>query len=129
MKKIFLCCAAGMSTSMVVNKMKQAATQKGIEAEIIAVAMEEFDSTLPKYDCCLLGPQIKYKFEEFKKKAEAVGKSLVIAFLEREGLNVLDLVPMELESGGLVMSFVCADAEKKEAAWRALCLLARERRV
>ena len=54
MKKIFLCCAAGMSTSMVVNKMKQAATQKGIEAEIIAVAMEEFDSTLPKYDCCLL---------------------------------------------------------------------------
>ena len=57
MKKIFLCCAAGMSTSMVVNKMKQAATQKGIEAEIIAVAMEEFDSTLPKYDCCLLGPQ------------------------------------------------------------------------
>ena len=68
MKKIFLCCAAGMSTSMVVNKMKQAAAQKGIEAEIIAVAMEEFDNTLPKYDCCLLGPQIKYKFEEFKKK-------------------------------------------------------------
>ena len=78
MKKIFLCCAAGMSTSMVVNKMKQAATQKGIEAEIIAVAMEEFDSTLPNYDCCLLGPQIKYKFEEFKKKAEAVGKPIAV---------------------------------------------------
>lgn len=59
-----------MSTSMVVNKMKQAATQKGIEAEIIAVAMEEFDSTLPKYDCCLLGPQIKYKFEEPEFKSE-----------------------------------------------------------
>ena len=39
MKKIFLCCAAGMSTSMVVNKMKQAATEKGIEAEIIVGAM------------------------------------------------------------------------------------------
>lgn len=50
MKKIFLCCAAGMSTSMVVNKMKQAAAQKGLETEIIAVAMEEFDNTLPKYD-------------------------------------------------------------------------------
>ena len=79
MKKIFLCCAAGMSTSMVVNKMKQAAAQKGIEAEIIAVAMEEFDNTLPKYDCCLLGPQIKYKFEEFKKKAEAAGKPTSIS--------------------------------------------------
>ncbi len=78
MKKIFLCCAAGMSTSMVVNKMKQAAAQKGIEADIIAVAMEEFDNTLSKYDCCLLGPQIKYKLEEFKKKAEAAGKPIAV---------------------------------------------------
>ena len=78
MKKIFLCCAAGMSTSMVVNKMKQSATAKGIEAEIVAVAMEEFDSTLAKYDCWLLGPQIKYKFEEFKKKAEAAGKPIAV---------------------------------------------------
>ena len=50
MKKIFLCCAAGMSTSMVVNKMKQAAAQKGLETEIIAVAMEEFDVTVHR-DC------------------------------------------------------------------------------
>jgi len=78
MKKIFLCCAAGMSTSMVVNKMKQAAAAKGIETQIIAVSMDEFDSTLPNYDCCLLGPQIKYKFEEFKKKAEAVGKPIAV---------------------------------------------------
>lgn len=78
MKKIFLCCAAGMSTSMVVNKMKQAAMQKGIAAEIIAVAMEEFDNTLPKYDCCLLGPQIKYKFDEFKKKADAAIKPIAV---------------------------------------------------
>jgi len=78
MKKIFLCCAAGMSTSMVVNKMKQAAATKGIEVEIIAVAMEEFDNTLSKYDCCLLGPQIKYKFDDFKKKADAVGKPIAV---------------------------------------------------
>jgi PTS system cellobiose-specific IIB component len=78
MKKIFLCCAAGMSTSMVVNKMKQAAAQKGIEAEIIAVAMEEFDATLSKFDCCLLGPQIKYKFDEFKKKADAADKPIAV---------------------------------------------------
>ena len=78
MRKIFLCCAAGMTTSMDVNKMKQAAAQKGLETEIIAVAMEEFDNTLSKYDCCLLGPQIKYKFDEFKKKAEAVGKPIAV---------------------------------------------------
>lgn len=78
MKKIFLCCAAGMSTSMVVNKMKQAAAQKGIEVDITAVGMEEFESTLGNYDCCLLGPQIKYKFDDFKKKAEAQGKPIAV---------------------------------------------------
>lgn len=78
MKKIFLCCAAGMSTSMVMNKMKQAAMSKGIDVQLVAVAMDEFDRTLPKYDCCLLGPQIKYKFEEFKKKADAAGKKIAV---------------------------------------------------
>jgi len=74
MKKIFLCCAAGMSTSMVVSKMKQAAVAKGIDVEIVAVSMGEFDTTLPDYDCCLLGPQIKYKLAEFKAKGDAAGK-------------------------------------------------------
>lgn len=78
MKKIFLCCAAGMSTSMVVNKMKQSAAEKGIEVSIIAVGMEEFDATLPDYDCCLLGPQIKYKLAEFKLKGDAAGKPVAV---------------------------------------------------
>ena len=78
MVKIFLCCAAGMSTSMVVNKMRQAAAQQGVEAEIAAVSMDEFDHALPNYDCCLLGPQIKYKFDEFKTKAAAVNKPVAV---------------------------------------------------
>ncbi len=78
MKKIFLCCAAGMSTSMVMNKMKQAAAEKNIEVQIVAVSMDDFDSTLPQYDCCLLGPQIKYKFDEFQKKAAAAGKKIAV---------------------------------------------------
>jgi len=78
MVKIFLCCAAGMSTSMVVGKMRQAATQKGIEADIVAVSMEEFDRALPEYDCCLLGPQIKYKFAEFKAKGAALNKPVAV---------------------------------------------------
>lgn len=57
-----------MSTSMVMNKMKQAAAAQGIAVDIIAVSMDDFERTLPNYDCCLLGPQIKYKFEEFNKR-------------------------------------------------------------
>ena len=47
--------------------MRQAATQKGIEVEINAVGMEEFEATLPNYDCCLLGPQIRYKSMSLKE--------------------------------------------------------------
>jgi PTS system cellobiose-specific IIB component len=67
-----------MSTSMVVSKMRQAAAQQGVEAEITAVSMEDFDRTLPDYDCCLLGPQIKYKLDEFKTKGAALNKPVSV---------------------------------------------------
>lgn len=69
MKRILLCCAAGMSTSMVVNRMKQAALVQRIDVEIKAVGIEEFTDAMPGYDCCLLGPQIKYRLEDFKAQA------------------------------------------------------------
>ncbi|WP_114192089.1 PTS sugar transporter subunit IIB [Edaphovirga cremea] len=78
MKKIFLCCAAGMSTSMVVNKMIKAAEQQGIDVDIIAVGIEEFESTLSNYDCCLIGPQIKYKLADFKAIADAHNKPVAV---------------------------------------------------
>lgn len=69
MVKILLCCSAGMSTSMVVQKMEKYAQQADLQAEILAVSLEEFRDTLPRFDCCLLGPQIKYKLAEFKQVA------------------------------------------------------------
>ena len=78
MTKILLCCAAGMSTSMVVKKMRESATNKGIEVQIDAIGLEEFDSHLAEYDCFLLGPQIKYKLNDFKIKADQVGKPIAV---------------------------------------------------
>lgn len=36
-KTIMLVCASGMSTSLLVSKMKKAAEEKGVDAEIFAV--------------------------------------------------------------------------------------------
>lgn len=69
MKRILLCCAAGQSTSMVVNRMEQAALVQRIDVEIKAVGIEEFTDAMPGYDCCLLGPQIKYHLEGFNAQA------------------------------------------------------------
>ena len=78
MKKILLCCAAGMSTSMVVRKMQKAAEAKGIEVEINAIGLEEFTAELPHHDCGLLGPQIKYKLKDFKILADEQHKPIAV---------------------------------------------------
>ena len=59
MKKILLLCDAGMSTSLMVKKMKEAAEKKGIETEIAAVSIAKFEENLDNYDVFLLGPQVK----------------------------------------------------------------------
>ncbi len=68
MKKILLCCAAGMSTSLLVTKMKQSATEKGISTDIWAVSIDDLNTNLEKgVDIVLLGPQIKYKLKDVKE--------------------------------------------------------------
>lgn len=76
MTKILLCCSAGMSTSMVVKKMRAAAESKNIDVEINAIGSEEFDANITEYDCFLLGPQIKYKLEDFKARVD--GKPIAV---------------------------------------------------
>ena len=56
MKKIMLCCSSGMSTSLLVKKMKEEADKRGLDAEIQAFGAAEFDLQMPHYQVVLLGP-------------------------------------------------------------------------
>ncbi len=76
MKKILLLCSAGMSTSIVVKKMREAAASKGIEVEIEAYGLERFHENLNKWDLFLLGPQVRFKKDDFAKEAAKVGKKV-----------------------------------------------------
>ena len=49
MVRILLCCAAGMSTSLLVTKMEAAAKSKGIEAKIWAVSEKSVESEELKF--------------------------------------------------------------------------------
>lgn len=69
MKKIKLFCAAGMSTSMLVNKMKEAAKEQSIEVEINAHTVETLKDEVKDCDVVLLGPQVSYLLEDSKKIA------------------------------------------------------------
>lgn len=61
MKKINLFCAAGMSTSMLVTKMRQAAKETGYECEINAYPLSEVEKYGPDSDIILLGPQVRFE--------------------------------------------------------------------
>ncbi|MEA9390239.1 PTS sugar transporter subunit IIB [Acerihabitans sp. TG2] len=67
MIKILLCCVAGMSTSLLVTKIKKAAEAENIECEVSAVAIDQLKSNIEGVNVVLLGPQIKYKLPEVKK--------------------------------------------------------------
>lgn len=73
MVRIMLCCSAGMSTSMLVRKMVEAAKERGLEVDIEAYGIAEFDNQFPHYQVVLLGPQVKYMLKTLSEKAATQG--------------------------------------------------------
>ena len=66
--KITLFCAAGMSTSLLVNKMKEAAAAAGKDYEIAAYSLGDFEKEAPEAAVILLGPQVRYALAKLKKE-------------------------------------------------------------
>lgn len=75
MIKIMLCCASGMSTSLLVEKMKKSAKEQNIEVDIWAVGANEVRANADKADVILLGPQVRYA----QKKIEADAPGVPVA--------------------------------------------------
>lgn len=73
MKQITLLCVAGMSTSLLVSKMKEAAAKRQLNVEIMAMPKDSLDGDVTKTDLILLGPQIRYLLDEVKSKYEPRG--------------------------------------------------------
>ncbi|MCA1924278.1 PTS sugar transporter subunit IIB [Buttiauxella noackiae] len=94
MKKIFLCCAAGMSTSMLVERMKQSAASRNIEVDITAVPVSEFDQIITDADVILLGPQVKFQLQSISSAAAPHGVPVaaidMMLYGSMQGDKVLD---------------------------------------
>jgi PTS system cellobiose-specific IIB component len=83
MQKIFLCCAAGMSTSMLVQRMKTEANKRQLTIDIEAVPVADFEKIISLADIVLLGPQVKYEHARLSDIAAAQGKQV-------EVINMMD---------------------------------------
>ncbi|EMK5832352.1 PTS sugar transporter subunit IIB [Citrobacter sedlakii] len=73
MFRIMLCCSAGMSTSLLVRKMVEAAEERKLLVQIDAYGVSEFDIQFPNYQVVLLGPQVKYMLNTLSEKAATQG--------------------------------------------------------
>lgn len=60
---ILLVCAAGMSTSLLVNRMDDAAKEKGIDVHIEAHPVGAIASYGDSADVILLGPQVRFELK------------------------------------------------------------------
>lgn len=90
MKKIVLLCAGGMSTSILVNKMKAEAEALGTEYDINAYAVDTASTVAKDADCVLLGPQVTYCEDDVKQYVTCpVGCIDMMAYGLMDGKKVL----------------------------------------
>mgnify|MGYP001059191916 FL=1 len=69
--KVLLCCAGGLSSSILMKKMQAWADSHGDELEIIAVGTGEAqEKWMEGWDCVLVAPQASYRMEDMKKEIQ-----------------------------------------------------------
>ena len=90
MKKIMLVCSAGMSTSLLVTKMEQAAEKVGDEVEIFALPMSDGINRLSTVDCVLLGPQVRFNLEKIKEEAAKVNPGLPVDVIDMKDYGMMN---------------------------------------
>lgn len=78
--KLMLVCNAGMSTSMLVSKIENAAKEQGIELEVAAFPLTQAEKVIDDWDVVMLGPQVRHCLPQLKK---AINKT-PIEVIDRE---------------------------------------------
>ena len=66
--KILLCCNAGMSSSILVKKIRDVAEKTGEDIEVSAVANASIKNEVGKWDVCLVGPQLIYAVDSIHQQ-------------------------------------------------------------
>ncbi|MCG0276749.1 MAG: PTS sugar transporter subunit IIB [Thermosediminibacteraceae bacterium] len=102
--RILLICAAGMSTSLLVEKMKKEGEKRGMQDLYIkAETVDDLEKVIDDYDVVLLGPQIRYKekyvadLTKEKNKAYRVIPPHIYGMVD--GAKTLDLAIEAIKGG------------------------------
>lgn len=101
MKKILLACSAGMSTSLLEERMKKYIKSKGYKIEVAAMDSGTAKSNIDKYDIILLGPQVRFMKAQFEEVSTN---------------TIVDIIPMQMYgtmNGEEVVEFALSALKQK----------------
>ncbi|WP_058270345.1 PTS sugar transporter subunit IIB [Olsenella massiliensis] len=68
MKKIVLLCSAGMSTSLLVTRIREAARSQAYDAQVDAYPLSQAEKAAAHADVVLIGPQVRFQLDDLKKR-------------------------------------------------------------
>ena len=100
--KILLCCANGLSTSILMQKMRKWGKEKGIELEVIAKPSSDIENEMIRWEEL---HYIDMKDDKFDKFAIQYGDVVVTSKSSKVKTAVVDIVPEEkiLVTGGMLI--------------------------
>jgi PTS system cellobiose-specific IIB component len=91
MIRVIMVCAAGMSTSILVNNMKKMADP---DDQIRAYPVSQLEDHIDECDVVLVGPQIRHQFSEIQALAKKYGKKVslmdLIAYGHMDGATMIE---------------------------------------
>lgn len=91
--KILLLCSAGMSTSLLVQRMKELAQDQGIEATIWNCGSQDSVNEIPKADVVLVGPQMRFLLKKIEDQAKEIPVRMIdmMTYGRMDGAHALEL--------------------------------------
>lgn len=105
MKKIYLFCNAGMSTSLMAQRMQKVADNNNLPIEVKAFTDAQIDEivTSQNPDAILLGPQVKHIYEKVVERYGDLGKPIFVIdandYGQMDGERVLKRALLEIKKG------------------------------
>lgn len=105
-RKVYLFCNAGMSTSLMASKMQKVADEHKVPVEVKAFPDGQLDKIVAELnpDVILLGPQVKYLYEKVVDKYGSTGKLI----------DVIDQEDYGSMNGERVLKQVLVNLKKQE---------------
>ncbi len=90
MKRVYLFCSAGMSTSMLASKMQGVAQDHGLPIEVEAFSDGNIGQIIEERhpDVILLGPQVKFRYQEIVSQYGSTG--IPIAVIDQSAYGMMD---------------------------------------